>query len=99
MPGRTARCAFRRLQHRRHRVSDADRRTAFHGGYRHSHSLAQRSSAGTVRLANKKVPKRVSRMVMSALEKGAERRPQTAIAFAHAMRATADGLGTLYQIG
>src|ERR1051325_2011004 len=50
-----------------------------------------------VRLANKKVPKRVSRMVMSALEKGAERRPQTAIAFAHAMRANADGLGTLYR--
>jgi serine/threonine protein kinase len=50
-----------------------------------------------VRLANKNVPKRVSRMVMSALEKGAERRPQTAIAFAHAMRANADGLGTLYR--
>ena len=50
-----------------------------------------------VRLANKKVPKRVSRMVMSALEKDAETRPQTAIAFAHAMRANADGLGTLYR--
>ena len=50
-----------------------------------------------VRLANKKVPKRVSRMVMSALEKDAEKRPQTAIAFAHAMRANADGLGTLYR--
>jgi hypothetical protein len=50
-----------------------------------------------VRLANKKVPKRVSRMVMSALEKDAGQRPQTAIAFAHAMRANADGLGTLYR--
>jgi serine/threonine protein kinase len=50
-----------------------------------------------VRLANKKVPKRVSRMVMSALEKEADKRPQTAIAFAHAMRANADGLGALYR--
>ncbi len=52
---------------------------------------------GPVRLANKKVPKRVSRMVMSALEKEADNRPQTAIAFSHAMRATADGLGALYR--
>ena len=35
---------------------------------------------GPVRLANKKVPKRVSRMIMSALEKDADKRPQTAIA-------------------
>jgi len=52
---------------------------------------------GPVRLANKKVPKRVSRMVMSALEKDADKRPPTAIAFAHAMRANADGLGALYR--
>jgi len=52
---------------------------------------------GPVRLANKKIPKRVSRMVMSALEKEADKRPQTAIAFAHAMRANADGLGALYR--
>ena len=50
-----------------------------------------------VRLANKKVPKRVSRMIMSALEKDANKRPQTAIAFSHAMRANADGLGALYR--
>jgi serine/threonine protein kinase len=50
-----------------------------------------------VRLANKKVPKRVSRMIMSALEKDPDKRPQTAIAFAHAMRANADGLGALYR--
>ena len=52
---------------------------------------------GPVRLANKKIPKRVSRMVMSALDKDADKRPQTAIAFSHAMRANADGLGTLYR--
>ncbi|MDX6382817.1 MAG: serine/threonine protein kinase, bacterial [Blastocatellia bacterium] len=44
-----------------------------------------------------KLPKRVSRVVMSALEKEPAARPQTAIAFAHAMRANADGLGALYR--
>jgi len=46
---------------------------------------------------NKKLPKRVSRAVMSALEKDRTARPQTAAAFANAMRANADGLGTLYR--
>ena len=50
-----------------------------------------------VRELNKKLPKRVSRMVMSALEKDREQRPPTAIAFANAMRANADSLGTLYR--
>jgi serine/threonine protein kinase len=50
-----------------------------------------------VRELNKKLPKRVSRMVMSALEKDREKRPSTAIAFAHAVRANADGLGALYR--
>src|SRR5213075_198292 len=46
---------------------------------------------------NKKLPKRVSRTVMSALEKDRAARPQTAAAFANTMRANADGLGTLYR--
>jgi serine/threonine protein kinase len=46
---------------------------------------------------NKKLPKRVSRAVMSALEKDRTARPQTAAAFASAMRANAAGLGTLYR--
>jgi hypothetical protein len=46
---------------------------------------------------DKKLPKRVSRLIMSALEKDPAARPQTAIAFAHAMRANADGLGALYR--
>jgi serine/threonine protein kinase len=50
-----------------------------------------------VRELNKKLPKRVSRMVMSALEKDREQRPPTAIAFGHGMRANADGLGALYR--
>ena len=55
------------------------------------------NQATPVREVNKKLPKRVSRMVMSALEKDPEKRPQTAIAFANAMRANADGLGALYR--
>jgi hypothetical protein len=46
---------------------------------------------------NRKLPKRVSRLIMSALEKDRVARPQTAAAFANAMRANADGLGTLYR--
>ncbi len=44
-----------------------------------------------------KLPKRVSRLIMSALEKDPAARPQTAVAFANAMRANADGLGALYR--
>ena len=50
-----------------------------------------------VRQHNRKLPKRVSRVVMSALEKDRASRPQTAIAFSSAMRANADGLGALYR--
>lgn len=55
------------------------------------------NQAPPVRELNKKVPKRVSRVTMSALEKDREQRPQTAMAFANAMRANADGLGALYR--
>lgn len=41
--------------------------------------------------------KRVARVVMSALTKDANERPQTAAAFANSLRANADGLGTLYR--
>ena len=46
---------------------------------------------------NPKLRKRVARVVMSALEKDPAARPQTAVAFANAMRANADGLGALYR--
>jgi serine/threonine protein kinase len=55
------------------------------------------NQAPAVRELNKKVPKRVSRVIMSALEKDREQRPQAAMAFANAMRANADGLGALYR--
>src|SRR5439155_15790127 len=44
-----------------------------------------------------KVRKRVARLITSALEKDPAARPQTAVAFANAMRANADGLGALYR--
>ncbi len=46
---------------------------------------------------DRKLSKRVSRLIMSALEKDPAARPQTAIAFANALRANADGLGALYR--
>lgn len=45
----------------------------------------------------KKVPKRVSQVVMDALEKNPDDRPQTAAAFASSLRAQADGIGSLYR--
>jgi len=47
-----------------------------------------------IRQMNKKLPKRVARVVMGALEKDRAARPQTAVAFANEMRANADRLGT-----
>ena len=55
------------------------------------------SQPTALRELNGKLPKRVSRLIMSALEKDPARRPQTAAAFANAMRANADGLGALYR--
>jgi serine/threonine protein kinase len=55
------------------------------------------NQAPPVRELNKKVPKRVSGVIMSTLAKDREQRPQTAMAFANAMRANADGLGALYR--
>ena len=46
---------------------------------------------------NAKLPKRVARLIMSALDKDPAARPQTAVAFSNAMRANADGLGVLYR--
>ena len=55
------------------------------------------SQPTALREHNRKLPKRVSRLIMSALDKDRVARPQTAAAFANAMRANADGLGTLYR--
>ncbi|HEX8118797.1 MAG TPA: protein kinase, partial [Pyrinomonadaceae bacterium] len=50
-----------------------------------------------LRERNAKVPKRVARVVMSALEKEPDRRPPTAAAFANELRANAEGVGTLLR--
>ena len=55
------------------------------------------SQPRVLREHNRKLPKRVSRLIMSALDKDRVARPQTAAAFANAIRANADGLGTLYR--
>ena len=44
-----------------------------------------------------KVPKRIASVVMSALAKDPAERPQTALAFSNALRAHADGIGSLYR--
>src|SRR6266850_399381 len=55
------------------------------------------SQPTTLREQNRKISKRVSRVIMSALEKDRTARPQTAVAFSNAMRANTDGLGALYR--
>ncbi len=50
-----------------------------------------------LRERNKKVSKRAASIVMSALSKKPEDRPQTAFAFASSLRAQAEGIGSLYR--
>src|SRR5262249_34685891 len=45
----------------------------------------------------RKVPKQVANLIMSALSKDPAERPQTPLAFANALRAQADGIGSLYR--
>src|SRR2546427_54703 len=55
------------------------------------------SPPAPLQLHNRKLPKRVSRVVMSALEKDPSARPQSAAALANEIRANADKLGALYR--
>jgi serine/threonine protein kinase len=50
-----------------------------------------------LRERNKKIRKRAAQVVMTALSKKPEDRPQTAFAFASALRAQAEGVGSLYR--
>jgi serine/threonine protein kinase len=50
-----------------------------------------------LRERNKKVRKRAAQVVMTALAKKPEDRPQTAAAFASSLRAQAEGIGSLYR--
>src|ERR1051325_495340 len=49
-----------------------------------------------LRERDNKIPKRVAGVVMSALSKNPAERPQTAFAFASALRGQSDGIGALY---
>jgi hypothetical protein len=53
--------------------------------------------APPLRERNKKVPKLVAKVVMTALAKKPEDRPQTAAAFASSLRGQAEGIGALYR--
>jgi serine/threonine protein kinase len=55
------------------------------------------SQPKVLREHNRKLPKRVSSLIMSALDKDRGARPQTAAAFANAIRANVDGVGALYR--
>ena len=50
-----------------------------------------------LRARAKKIPKRVAAVVMSALAKTPAERPQTAFAFASALRGQSEGVGALYR--
>ncbi|MDB6131246.1 MAG: hypothetical protein JWM04_2353 [Verrucomicrobiales bacterium] len=50
-----------------------------------------------VKVHNHKVPKKISLVLQSALEKDPAKRPKSAAAFANSLRANADGLGVLYR--
>jgi hypothetical protein len=50
-----------------------------------------------LRERNKKVPKRAAQVVMTALSKKPEDRPQTAAAFASSLRGQAEGIGAMYR--
>src|SRR5258705_9159804 len=50
-----------------------------------------------LRERQKKIPKRVAGVVMSALSKDPNQRPQTAFAFASSLRGQAEGIGALYR--
>jgi serine/threonine protein kinase len=50
-----------------------------------------------LRSRNKKIRKRAAQVVMSALSKNPDDRPQTAAAFASSLRAQAEGIGSLYR--
>ena len=51
----------------------------------------------SLRERSKKVPKRVAQVVMAALAKDPADRPQTAAAFASALHAQSEGIGSLYR--
>jgi serine/threonine protein kinase len=59
--------------------------------------LHKEGAPPSVREKNKKVPKRVARLVSTAMAKDPSERPANAAAFASALRANTDGIGSLVR--
>jgi len=60
-------------------------------------SLHKEGAPPSVREKNKKVPKKVARLVNTAMAKDPSERPANAAAFASALRANTDGIGSLVR--
>jgi serine/threonine protein kinase len=71
--------------------------TPFTGSFDELVRLHHTSQPQSIREKNRKVPKRMARLVMSALAKDPAERPESAAGFASALRASAEGSGTLLR--
>jgi serine/threonine protein kinase len=71
--------------------------TPFAGDLRTVMRLHQEALPPFVREKNSKVPKRVAQLVSRALEKSPSERPQSAAAYANALRANREGVGSLLR--
>lgn len=60
-------------------------------------AMRRENAATNLREINKRIPKKVSRTVMSALASDPNLRPQTAAGFASALKAATEGTGTLLR--
>jgi serine/threonine protein kinase len=72
-------------------------RTPFNGNLEELTRLHSNETPLAVRAENRKVPRRMSRLIMDALAKDPAARPETAAGFASALRATSEGLGSLLR--
>jgi serine/threonine protein kinase len=72
-------------------------RTPFDGNLKELIRLHTTETPAPVRTENRKVPRRMSRLIMRALAKDPAARPETAAGFASALRARSEGIGTLLR--
>ena len=71
--------------------------TPFHGSPEEVIQLHKTAEPAQLRERNRKVPRKMARLVMSALAKDPAERPQSAAGFASAMRASWEGPGQLFR--
>jgi serine/threonine protein kinase len=72
-------------------------RTPFSGSLEELITLHNTEIAQPLKVNNRKVPRRMSRLIMAALEKNPGERPGTAEGFASALRASSEGIGSLLR--